>query len=75
MSYQTKVRANNLNRTAKLSFYTSRKRRGDVWTLAEQTGYSERMIYYVLRGDFSPNQNIADAMYSLASRRNKNVIA
>ena len=40
MSYQTKVRANYLNRTAKLSFFTHRQKQGDVQRLADETGYS-----------------------------------
>ncbi len=72
MSYQTKVRANYLNRTAKLSFFTHRQRTGDVARLANETGYSERMIYYVVRGERRVNQTIANAMYNLTRRRMKN---
>ena len=72
MSYQTKVRANYLNRTAKLSFFTHRQRTGDVARLADETGYSERMIYYVVRGERRVNQTIANAMYNLTRRRMKN---
>ena len=72
MSYQTKVRANYLNRTAKLSFFTHRQRTGDVARLADETGYSERMIYYVVRGERRVNQTIANAMYNLTRRRMHN---
>ena len=72
MSFQTKVRANYLNRTAKLSFFKNRQRNGDVAKLAETTGYSERMIYYVLAGERRVNQIIANAMYSLTCRRMRN---
>ena len=72
MSYQTKVRAIYLNRTAKLSFFTHRQRTGDVARLADETGYSERMIYYVVRGERRVNQTIANAMYNLTRRRMKN---
>ena len=72
MSFQTKVRANYLNRTAKLSFFKNRQRNGDVAKLAETTGYSERMIYYVLAGERHVNQIIANAMYSLTRRRMRN---
>ena len=71
MSYQTKVRANYLNRTAKLSFFTHRQRTGDVARLADETGYTERMIYYVVRGERRVNQTIANAMYNLTRRRMK----
>jgi len=74
MSYQTKVRANYLNRTAKLSFFKNRQRNGDVAKLADKTGYSERMIYYVLAGERRVNQIIANAMYSLTRRRLRNEV-
>ena len=72
MSYQTKVRANYLNRTAKLSFFKNRQRNGDVQRLAEETGYTERMVYYVLRGERRVNTTIANAMYNLTRRRMHN---
>ena len=72
MSFQTKVRANYLNRTAKLSFFTHRQRQGDVQRLAEETGYSTRMIYYILSGERKVNNIIANAMYNLTRRRQKN---
>ena len=72
MSYQTKVRANYLNRTAKLTFFRNRQRNGDVARLSEETGYTTRMIYYVLRGERRVNQTIANAMYNLTRRRLKN---
>ena len=72
MSFQTKVRANYLNRTAKLSFFKNRQRNGDVAKIADTTGYSERMIYYVLAGERRVNQVIANAMYNLTRRRMRN---
>jgi|TARA_R110000822_G_scaffold281537_2_gene403237 hypothetical protein len=72
MSYQTKVRANYLNRTAKLSFFKNRQRNGDVQRLADETGYTERMIYYVVRGERRVNQFLANAMYNLTRRRMRN---
>jgi hypothetical protein len=72
MSYQTKVRANYLNRTAKLSFFKNRQRNGDVQRLADETGYTDRMIYYVLRGERRVNQFLANAMYNLTRRRMRN---
>jgi len=74
MSYQTKVRANYLNRTAKLSFFKNRQRNGDVARIAETTDHSERMIYYVLAGERRVNQIIANAMYNLTRRRLKNTV-
>ena len=72
MSYQTKVRANYLNRTAKLSFFKHRQRKGDVTRISEETGYSPRMIYYTLTGERRVNNTIANAMYMVARRRQKN---
>ena len=72
MSFQTKVRANYLNRTAKLSFFKNRQRNGDVAKIADTTGYSERMIYYVLAGERRVNQIIANAMYNLTRHRMRN---
>ena len=74
MSYQTKVRANYLNRTAKLSFFKNRQRKGDVAKIAETTGYSERMVYYILAGERRVNQIVANAMYNLTRRRLKNTV-
>jgi len=74
MSYQTKVRANYLNRTAKLAFFKNRQRNGDVTKIADTTGYSERMVYYVLAGERRVNQIIANAMYNLTRRRLKNTV-
>ena len=72
MSYQTKVRANYLNRTAKLSFFKHRQRKGDVTRISEETGYSPRMVYYTLTGERRVNNTIANAMYNLTRRRQKN---
>jgi hypothetical protein len=71
MSYQTNVRANYMNRTAKLAFYNARKREGDTTRLAEETGYTTRFINYVKRGERSVNDTVANAMYNLARRRAK----
>ena len=51
MSYQTKVRANKMNRTAKLAFYKARQRQGDTTRLAEETGYTTRFVNYVKSGE------------------------
>lgn len=72
MSYQTKVRANYLNRTAKLSFFTHRRRQGDVNRIADETGYSTSHITNMLSGARKVNNTVANAMYNLTSRRVKN---
>jgi hypothetical protein len=61
-----------LNKTAKLAFYTARKRQGDTARLAENTGYTTRFVNYVLAGERSVNDVLADAMYNLTRRRVKN---
>ena len=64
--------SNKLNKTAKLAFYTARKREGDTARLAENTGYTTRFVNYVLAGERSVNDVLADAMYNLTRRRVKN---
>jgi len=75
MSYQTKVRANYLNRTAKLSFFTHRQRTGDVTRIAEETGYSVSHVSNMINGVRKINDTAANAMYMLTRRRQKNAIA
>jgi hypothetical protein len=71
MSYQTKVRANYLNRTAKLSFFTHRQKTGDLTRLSEETGYSVSHLSNVTSGTRRVNTTIANAMYMLTRRRAK----
>lgn len=72
MSYQTKVRANYLNRTAKLSFFKHRQRTGDLTRLSDETGYSVSHLSNVTNGTRRVNDTIANAMYMVARRRMKN---
>jgi hypothetical protein len=72
MSYQTKVRANYLNRTAKLSFFTHRQRTGDLTRLSEETGYSVSHLSNITSFRRRVNNTIANAMYNLTRRRMKN---
>jgi DNA-binding transcriptional regulator YdaS (Cro superfamily) len=72
MSYQTKVRANYLNRTAKLSFFTHRQRTGDVTRIADETGYSVSHVSNMINGARRINDVVANAMYNLTRRRQKN---
>ncbi len=60
-----------LNKNAKLAFFTARKRAGDKTRLSEITGLSESHIANVLNGNRSVNEELANAMYSISSRRNK----
>jgi hypothetical protein len=71
MSYQTNVRANYMNRTAKLAFYKARQRQGDTTRLAEETGFTTRFVNYVKAGERRVNETLANAMYNLARRRTK----
>jgi len=58
-----------MNRTAILSFYNKRTRRGDVQRLADETGYSESHISNVKNGRRRINNTIANAMYYISRRR------
>ena len=60
-----------MNRTAILSFYSKRTRRGDIQRIAEETGYSESHISNVKNGRRRITDDIANAMYYLSRRRNK----
>jgi len=72
MSYQTKVRANYLNRTAKLSFFTHRQKQGDLTRLSEETGYSVSHLSNITSLRRRVTDEIANAMYMLTRRRAKN---
>jgi hypothetical protein len=74
MSYQTKVRANYLNRTAKLAFFTHRQRTGDVTRIADETGYSVSHVSNMINGVRRVNDTVANAMYMLTRRRQKNIV-
>lgn len=71
MSYQTKVRANYLNRTAKLSFFTHRQKTGDVTRIAGETGYSVSHVSNMINGVRKINNTVANALYMLTRRRQK----
>jgi hypothetical protein len=71
MSYQTKVRANYLNRTAKLSFFKHRQKSGDLTRLSGETGYSVSHLSNVTKGRRRVNNTVANAMYMLTRRRTK----
>jgi hypothetical protein len=64
--------SSRLNKTAKLAFYTARNRQGDTSRLAETTGFTTRFVNYVLAGERSVNDTLANAMYSISRRRVKN---
>ena len=58
--------------TAKLAFYNARKRSGDTQRIADMTGYSTSHITNITNGARSVNEDVADAMYSISRRRQKN---
>jgi len=64
--------SSRLNKTAKLAFYTARNRQGDTARLAKTTGFTTRFVNYVLAGERSVNDVLANAMYSISRRRVKN---
>lgn len=61
-----------LNKTAKLAFYTARKRKGDTKLLSERTGLTTRYINYVLKGERGIGKELAKEMYKMTKRRKKN---
>jgi hypothetical protein len=61
-----------LNRTAKLSFFTARKRQGDATRIAENTGYSLSHVVNVMNGNRTVPQTMANEMYNISRRRIKN---
>lgn len=63
---------NKLNKTAKLAFYNARKQSGDTQKLAAETGFTERFINYVVRGERRVNDELANAMYSISRSRRTN---
>ena len=64
--------SNRLNKTAKLAFYSARKRDGDTQLLSYATGLTTRFVNYVKSGERSVNDTLANAMYTLSRRRQKN---
>lgn len=68
-SKRTKSLKRRMNRTAILSFYRHRSRRGDIQRIAEETGYSESHISNVKAGRRRINETIANSMYYLSRRR------
>ena len=72
MSYQTRVRANYMNKTAKLAFFKARKRTGDTTRIAEETGYSVSHVSNMTSGTRRVTNPVANAMYMLTRRRIKN---
>lgn len=61
-----------LNRNAKLAFFTARKRSGDAQRISDATGYSYSHVTGVVNGSRSVNQVIANKMYTMTARREKN---
>jgi len=61
-----------LNRTAKLSFFTARKRQGDATRIAENTGYSLSHVVNVINGNRTVSQTMANEMYNISRHRVKN---
>jgi hypothetical protein len=62
----------NMNRTAKLAFFTARKKSGDATHIAENTGYSYSHIVNIMNGHRSVPQPVADVMYNISRKRPTN---
>jgi hypothetical protein len=60
-----------MNNTAILSFYSRRSMLGDATRISEMTGYSESHISNVKAGRRRINSDIANAMYSISRRRQR----
>jgi transcriptional regulator with XRE-family HTH domain len=60
-----------LNKTAKMAFYTARKRQGDTTKIAEQSGYSVSHVSNIMAGRRSVNSTVANVMYNISRRRVK----
>ena len=63
-----------LNRTAKQAFFTARKRSGDASRISEMTGYSTSHVTSIMNGNRNVNDAVANAMYSISARRQKNSV-
>jgi hypothetical protein len=63
-----------LNRTAKQAFFTARKRSGDADRISEMTGYSTSHVTSIMNGNRNVNDKVANAMYSISARRQKNSV-
>jgi hypothetical protein len=60
-----------LNKTAKMAFYTARKRQGDTTKIAEKSGYSVSHVSNIMAGRRSVNSTVANVMYNISRRRMK----
>ena len=60
-----------LNSTAKMAFYTARRRKSDTARIAEMTGYSVSHVSNIMNGNRSINNNVANAMWDISRRRVK----
>lgn len=68
-NHRTKSLKRRMNRTAILSFYRHRTRRGDIQRIASETGYSESHISNVKAGRRRITDEIANTMYYISRRR------
>ena len=62
-------KTNKMSKTKKLSFFLSRRKRGDMTSLAKRTGYSCSHLSNITSGVRSINDEIANAMYSMTRNR------
>jgi hypothetical protein len=62
-----------MNNTAKLAHFKARRREGDVTLTATKTGYSISHISNMLAGRRTMTPEVANTLYQISSRRNKNL--
>lgn len=63
--------ANRIPKLIKMTVFLSRKRRGDVTRIADETGYSASYVSRVTRG-LRNNEQILSEAYRMSYRRIKN---
>jgi len=61
-----------LNNSAKLAFFTARRRDGDVSLISTHSGYSISHVSNILAGRRSVNDDVANVAYYLSVPRTKN---
>ena len=62
----------NLNRTAKLAYFTARKRDGDVKKISEEVGSRTDYVRRMLNGERKINYDVADYAYHMTRNRKRN---
>jgi hypothetical protein len=61
-----------LDKQAKLMFYNSRRREGDLERISDQTYYSKSHISNMLNGRRTLTEEVANVIYRISRNRTKN---